>query len=80
MVFAAKNKPCTDCRNSFPPEIMDLDHVRGEKLFSLCSMKSHSRKTKYRTYKQIEEEIAKCDPRCPTCHRLRHYYENLRKS
>ncbi|MDP4236659.1 MAG: thiamine pyrophosphate-dependent dehydrogenase E1 component subunit alpha, partial [Bacteroidota bacterium] len=26
-----KTKPCLDCGNSFPPECMDFDHVRGEK-------------------------------------------------
>lgn len=68
VVRAARSKPCVDCGLQLPPECMELDHVRGEKLFRLnvTSAKSHSQA-------KIEAEIAKCDVRCPNCHRLRHF-------
>ncbi len=69
MFAAAKSCPCADCHRRFPPEIMEFDHVRGVKKVNLAKVKG----TTYTSYKTIEEEIAKCEVRCPTCHRLRHY-------
>ena len=71
LLMAAKSAPCTDCgRDDLPPECMDLDHVRGVKRFALTV-------TAARPFglEAIKAEIAKCDPRCPTCHRLRHHRE-----
>lgn len=64
-----RDKPCVDCGVILPPECMDLDHVRGEKKFSI-SHYAHALKIE-----RVEEELAKCDIRCPNCHRLRHYKE-----
>lgn len=72
LLQAAKNKPCTDCGVTYPPEIMEFDHVRGEKLINLSQA---SRAKSYLSWEAMQEEIAKCDIRCPNCHRLRHYYE-----
>lgn len=56
-------KPCTDCKNIFPPECMDFDHIRGKKKFSIGSgMRSRA---------LILEEIAKCELVCANCHRIR---------
>ena len=65
----AKADPCVDCGLTLPPECMELDHVRGRKRFNLCvsAAKSYGPET-------IRAEIAKCDVRCPNCHRLRHYW------
>ncbi len=71
-VLAAKRRPCTDCGQSFPPEVLEFDHVpeRGEKLFSL----STADRTGRWSLTDIAAEIRKCDVVCPTCHRLRTYY------
>lgn len=63
-----------DCKVSYPPQVMEFDHVRGNKLFNL----GHWEKVRLngRDRKQaVLDEIAKCEVRCPTCHRLRHYHE-----
>jgi hypothetical protein len=60
-----KNKPCTDCGKTFPNFCMDFDHVKGEKLDNLSSMKSN------RTLERIQAEIEKCELVCAICHRIR---------
>lgn len=62
----AKNEPCTDCKNSFPFYVMDLDHRPGEiKLAVVNKMPGRF------GLSRILEEIAKCDPVCANCHRIR---------
>jgi len=56
---------CVDCGNS-NSLIMELDHVRGEKVNQLSRM---VRKSSAYTLEQVKEEYAKCDPRCPNCHK-----------
>jgi hypothetical protein len=63
-LYEAKSKPCTDCGQTFHPEVMDFDHVKGMKKFSLSQGKSKS-------LKLVVEEIAKCELVCANCHRLR---------
>jgi hypothetical protein len=63
-------RPCKDCGVRLPPEVMEFDHVRGEKLFNICQ--SYGRNS-YVSYQMLRDEIAKCDIRCPNCHRLRHF-------
>lgn len=60
-----KRQPCKDCGVSYPPYVMDFDHVRGEKKFNLCSG------PRRRGVKQVMEEVAKCDVVCANCHRER---------
>ena len=60
-----KDAPCMDCGHKFPPECMDFDHVRGEKLFEInTSGIGHTQAT-------VLKEIAKCDLVCANCHRIR---------
>lgn len=73
MIRAAKDRPCVDCGIQLPPEIMDLDHVRGEKLFDLSRAAAYSRL-------RIQAELDKCEVRCPNCHRLRHYHAKLEET
>lgn len=65
MVDKAKDKPCVQCGKRKPLNEMELDHVRGKKLFPIgrCG---------YRPTEKVIAEIAKCDPRCTKCHRNRH--------
>lgn len=53
--------PCVDCGEP-DPVVLDFDHVRGEKMFHVACLISHS-------LARIETEIAKCDIRCANCHR-----------
>lgn len=74
LLLEAKNKPCTDCGIVLPPEVMDFDHVRGKKLINIA----HATRAKgYLSWAKMKEEIAKCDIRCPNCHRLRHHRERV---
>lgn len=59
-----KVKPCQDCGRQYPPEAMDFDHVRGEKIKSITDMWSWSRD-------KVLVELAKCDLVCANCHRER---------
>ena len=60
----AKAVPCVDCGGTFPPECMDFDHVRGEKLFGLAQGSG-------KAIESVLAEIAKCDVICANCHRTR---------
>lgn len=60
----AKACPCVDCGVQYPPYVMDLDHVRGEKLFVLSKGYNHSVEAQL-------AEIEKCDVVCTNCHRER---------
>lgn len=76
LIYEARDRPCVDCGIELPPACMELDHVRGEKKLNLsvgwcCS----GRAGRYFPISEVVEEIEKCEPRCPNCHRLRHYYE-----
>ena len=60
-----KSKPCSDCKQTFPPICMDFDHINDDKLDNVSSIiSSHS-------MKKILEEIKKCEVVCACCHRLR---------
>lgn len=67
-----KNTSCLDCGNNFPAYVMDFDHVRGEKLFTISQGLSLGK-----SKKEIIAEIAKCDIVCANCHRVRTF---LRRS
>jgi hypothetical protein len=59
-----KSKPCVDCGKSFPPCVMEYDHVRGSKRWALGKMSNHRREA-------VSEELAKCELVCCACHRIR---------
>jgi hypothetical protein len=59
-----KKSPCVDCGETWPPEAMDFDHVRGEKTASIANLGECS-------WERVQEEIAKCDLVCANCHRVR---------
>ena len=64
-----KSKPCTDCGGSFPPYVMEFDHVpeRGPKKARIVSL-IRSRSLNAPT---LRSELAKCDVVCANCHRIR---------
>ena len=61
-IDAAKASGCVDCGNR-NLAVLDLDHVRGEKVRSVSEM---VRVTPSRLFAEIE----KCEPRCANCHRI----------
>ena len=66
LIDSLKDRPCADCGESYPPYVMDFDHVRGEKKFNLTSMKASSS-----SEAAILAEAEKCDVVCANCHRIR---------
>jgi hypothetical protein len=58
--------PCVDCGEA-RWQVLEFDHVRGEKLGSISNMLHRFR------LETIIEEIAKCEVRCANCHRIRTY-------
>ncbi|MEX1178578.1 MAG: hypothetical protein WEB09_08960 [Nitriliruptor sp.] len=65
MVREFKARPCADCGRRYPPEVMDLDHVRGDKLGDLSRLvHTAGRRT-------VVDELTKCDVVCANCHRQR---------
>ena len=67
LIIKYKSKPCMDCKKSYPPYIMDFDHLDGEtKEYGICYMRRHRM-----AFDKIENEIAKCEVVCANCHRER---------
>jgi hypothetical protein len=61
-----KDKSCKDCKQVFPPYVLDFDHRPGEiKLFNVGQV------SKAWSVKRLFEEINKCDLVCSNCHRER---------
>ena len=69
-VQSLRDRPCTDCKQSFPVVCMDFDHVRGKKKFNIGKAFSRPKKA-------ILKEIAKCEVVCSNCHRIRTYKRSL---
>lgn len=57
--------PCVDCGED-DPIVLELDHVRGEKVAGVSQLAHNTR-----SLKVIQEEINKCDVVCSNCHRRR---------
>lgn len=66
LVNRMKSIPCKDCGGMFPPCVMDFDHVSGKKSQNISVM-LFNRSSK----KALLEELAKCEPICANCHRMR---------
>jgi hypothetical protein len=60
-----KNVPCADCNKTYHHCAMDFDHVRGNKVASVSSLK------RFHSFAKIKKEIAKCEVVCAVCHRIR---------
>lgn len=64
LLAALKDVPCADCGNRYPACVMQFDHVRGEKVGDVASMK-------WVAVERIRAEAAKCDVVCANCHSIR---------
>ena len=60
----AKSVTCADCGESYPPFVMDFDHVRGRKEFQIGG-------SLHLALDRLLKEIDKCDVVCSNCHRFR---------
>lgn len=65
-----KSQPCADCGISYPPYVMDFDHVRAPKVASVSKMVMWG-------WEKLKTEIAKCEIVCANCHRERSYQRSL---
>ena len=65
IVAREKSRPCVDCGVTYPPYVMDFDHVRGEKLKEIGVMRGTV------STRVLLAEIAKCEVVCSNCHRIR---------
>lgn len=68
----AKGSICLDCNASYPPYVLDFDHVRGEKLFIVSQARGMIKQ-------KVLQEIEKCDIVCSNCHRRRTYNRRTNK-
>ena len=59
-----KSRPCADCGGTFPPYVMDFDHVGTDKSFTISRKIGANKGT-------LLSEIEKCDLVCANCHRIR---------
>ena len=66
IIAEAKNRPCSDCGQAYETPVMEFDHVRGVKKFTISSKVTSSP-----SESSLKAEIAKCDVVCANCHRLR---------
>src|SRR5690348_2472578 len=66
LILEAKDTPCADCARRFPFYVMQFDHVRGQKSFTI----GHGIRV-MKSAKAVQAEIAKCDVVCANCHAIR---------
>lgn len=64
LINSAKQRPCTDCNQSYPTYIMDFDHLT-QKSFTISKRRSAV------SIARLLAEIAKCEVVCSNCHRER---------
>ena len=70
VVGNAKNKPCMDCDILYPYYVMQFDHVRGKKSFTIGSHFANY------SLSSLQQEIDKCDVVCANCHMERTHGEH----
>jgi len=67
-VYELKNStPCTDCGIQYPSYVTDFDHIgtNGNKTNTISRIINNG------SFKQVQEEIKKCELVCANCHRIR---------
>lgn len=71
-LYELKNRPCMDCGRSFPPYVMQFDHARGVKVFTIGQQAK-------RSLVALAREVAKCDVVCANCHFIRTHERTQKK-
>ena len=65
IISEMKTAPCMDCGQTYPPYVMDFDHLlSSEKKLMVSKMVGWSLDT-------LLAEVSKCDLVCSNCHRIR---------
>ena len=64
-IILAKDNPCSDCGEKFPPVAMDFDHLHDKKVSISALVRLNP------TQNRLTEEISKCELVCSNCHRIR---------
>ena len=57
-----KKGPCTDCGNSYPPYVMQFDHIGTDKMGDISKMVTKV------SWQRVMDEVAKCEVVCANCH------------
>ena len=60
-----KNVPCRDCGKTYPPYVMDFDHLADK----TCNLSDN--RVLFWSIAKIDEEANKCEVVCANCHRQR---------
>ena len=66
LIKRLKATPCTDCGIQYPYYVMQFDHVKGKKKYSLSNLKCSAC-----SVETIVQEAKKCDVVCANCHAIR---------
>lgn len=70
-----KSGPCVDCKQSYPPYVMDFDHLDPKtKVVKVSAMIFEGSR------QLLLDEIAKCELVCANCHRIRTHQRKLGKT
>jgi hypothetical protein len=69
--YKIENNICTDCEISYPPHILQFDHLRDK------SFQISTKGIKDKSIDQIKEEIEKCQIVCANCHSHRTYMRSV---
>ena len=70
-----KEAPCTDCKQTFPPCVMEFDHLDpSKKTNNIATLMRHAI-----SLKRLQEEIDKCELVCSNCHRIRTWITRKQK-
>ena len=59
-----KKRPCSDCGETFLPEVMDFDHIGPKTMGIAEAIRSAS-------YAALMEELEKVELVCAVCHAIR---------
>lgn len=70
--YKEDNSICTDCKISYPPHMLDFDHL-GNKEFGIAHT-VHLGKSLDNLIKEVE----KCEIVCANCHRHRTYMRSIK--
>ena len=70
--YKIANSVCPDCNISYPPHMLDFDHIVNDKVDTINKIVRNG------TMKQLLEEIPKCEVVCSNCHRHRTYMRSLK--
>ena len=63
--YKINNSVCLDCNVSYPPYVLDFDHVRDKEFGISRAIQNGT------SLDKIVKEIEKCEIVCANCHRIR---------